>query len=53
MKSKKLFAVLLAGALTLGAIPMTLFNASGMEGEDLRPSESYSEPIERVIASKV
>ena len=45
MKSKKLFAVLLAGALTLGAIPMTLFNASGMEGEDLRPSESYSEPI--------
>lgn len=53
MKSKKLFAVLLAGALTLGAIPMTLFNASGMEGEDLRPSESYSEPIERVVSSKV
>ena len=53
MKSKKLFAVLLAGALTLGAIPMTLFNASGMEGEDLRPSESYSEPIQRVISSRV
>ena len=53
MKSKKLFAVLLAGALTLGTIPMTLFNASGMEGEDLRPSESYSEPIERVVSSKV
>ena len=54
MRKQRLSALLLAGALTLGAIPLTPFSASQeMEGEDLRPSESYSEPIERVVASSV
>ena len=52
--NKKFLAALLAGALTLGSIPLTSFNAStAMEGEDLRPSESYSTPIERVVESHV
>ena len=61
MKSQKFFAALLAGALTLGVVPFTQFNADINAGpsiiispdknekldlkEDLRPAESYSEPI--------
>lgn len=62
MKSQKFFAALLAGALTLGVVPFTQFNADinagpsviispdkneklDMEGENLNPSKSYSEPI--------
>lgn len=62
MKSQKFFAALLAGALTLGVVPFTQFNADinagpsviispdkneklEMEGENLNPSECFSEPI--------
>ena len=49
MRKQRLSALLLAGALTLGAIPLTPLSASQeMEGEDLKPSETYSEPIMKI-----